>query len=63
MLKIALAYPSKQLSDIPPLPIMILLAFLDVNASAESGVGKSNIGNNYFAVFLINIYKFLKYLM
>lgn len=44
MLKIALTYPSKQLSDIPPLPIMILLAFLDVNASAESGVGKSNIG-------------------
>ena len=48
MLRISLLYSSRQISDSQPLPIMILLAFLYVDVSVQSGGGKLSIGKELF---------------
>ena len=61
MLKISLLYSRIQAPDSPPLPIMILLAFLDVDYSVQIDGGKLNIREEiFFNKFITNHYKFLK---
>ena len=44
MLRTSLLYPSRQTWYLQPLPIMILIAFLDVDVSVQIGGGKLNHG-------------------